>query len=76
MTTLELARAIADAVDLALRPSGPGPNRHQDSAKDPPTQAVLRVLHETDSWFCRLSEDEQGCTVETRYETQPGLPGF
>jgi hypothetical protein len=68
MTTLELARAIADAV-LWVAVTNP---RATDSTSDAPTQAVLRVLHETDSWFCRLTEDQAGCTVETPYE-QPEL---
>jgi hypothetical protein len=70
MTTLELARAIADAV-LACPVTMTGPYsslRWDDSTQDAPTQAVLRVLHDTDSWFCRLSEDHAGCTVQTPYE--------
>ena len=75
VTTLELARAIADAVSIALRPGGMRPNRHDDSTKDAPTQAVLRTLEAHQSWFCRLSEDERGITVETKYPRQTELFG-
>jgi hypothetical protein len=67
MTTLQLARAIADAAINALD------GLEYEDHKDPPTQAVLRVLHETDSWFCRLTEDERGLTVEEKYPTQVDL---
>lgn len=68
MTTLELARAIADAVWIASCPAGPGPSRDEDGTKDGPTQAVLHTLHEHDSWFCRISVRPDGTTQDTPYE--------
>lgn len=71
MTTLDLARAIADAVFIALHPSGMGPNRDERPEKDPPTQAVLTTLRETNHWFCRLTIGPRGETVETQMELWP-----
>ena len=55
MTTLQLARLIAVAA------------RACDTV-DGAAVSVLNVLHATSSWFCRVSEDDDGLTVETRYE--------
>jgi hypothetical protein len=67
MTTLELACAIADAVSIALRPAGNDRNRSENLTEDGPTQALLRVLHETGHAFCRLEDTPQG-TVEVQME--------
>ena len=53
MTTLQLARRIADGAVRAFRRDG----RRRRDMIDAPTQAVLQVLVETDSWFCRLPGD-------------------
>lgn len=63
LTTLQLARRIADAVYLDFGRV----TRSSTDTLDPPTQSVIRVLHDTGSWFCRLTETPQG-TVETAYE--------
>jgi hypothetical protein len=55
LTTLQLANAIAHAV-LRTAPYGD------------PAQAVLRTLRQHRAWFYRLTEDADGCTVETPYE--------
>jgi hypothetical protein len=52
-TTLELARALADAVLAAPR------RRHRDLTRDAPTQAIFRVLERAGVWFMRV-EDEAG----------------
>lgn len=46
MTTLQLARAIADAV-LKTKTR----RRSKDSTKDAATQAVIDTLHATETWF-------------------------
>lgn len=66
LTTLQLARRISDAV-LNAAFSSAGYMRDKDDTKDMAVQAVLRVLHETGSWFCRLEDTPKG-TVETPYE--------
>jgi hypothetical protein len=71
ITTLQLARKIADAVAVALLPAGMAPNRAAEDARDPPTQAVIRVLHETGSWFCRWSEGEEGEPLDLPFEPVP-----
>jgi len=68
MTTLELAEAIVQAVLGAAYDSGNGFMWEAD--RKPEREAVLEVLRENDSWFCRVSEDANGCTVETPYEQQ------
>ena len=67
MTTLELAEAIAMAVIA-----------HADEISDPEwrdgrtfkrcAEVVLDTLREHQSWFCRVSDPEDGVTVETPYE--------
>ncbi len=57
-TTLELAAAIATAVLANSK------TRHTDLSKDPPTQAVLRVLRRHRAWIYRVRETPQG-TVQT-----------
>lgn len=52
LTTLQLARRIATAVLAA------GPTRQRDSTNDRPTQAVLRVMRQTSTWFSRVVETE------------------
>jgi hypothetical protein len=54
MTTLELARAIADAVLATSH------KRRKDSTQDAPTQAVIATLHATGTWFMRQARDDQG----------------
>lgn len=54
LTTLQLAEAIGRAV-LKGAPFGE------------PAQAVLRTLRHHQSWFCRLTEDAEGVTVEVAY---------
>jgi hypothetical protein len=76
LTTLQVARLIADAVVIAYEGYSAGFDLGDERPdhEHPPTQAVLRVLHETNSWFCRLSEAESGETVEQPYEEiQPPL---
>lgn len=63
-TTLQLARLIADEV-IAAQAFG----QSSDDRFDPPTQAVLAVLHATRSWFCRWVELEDGTTDDS-----PRLP--
>jgi hypothetical protein len=53
LTTLQLARAIADAALDAHQWDG---QRRLHDALDPPTQAVLETLRETGHWFCQLDE--------------------
>ena len=60
LTTLELARLLSRAARLA-------------SSDDDGATAVLHTLHDTESWLCRLREDDDGLTVETPYEQQPSL---
>jgi len=57
ITTLDLARAIADAV---LRVDLKGRPRPRNSLMDRPTQAVFRVLEHAGCWFMRVSEDRDG----------------
>ena len=71
ITTLQLARRIADAVFLALHPAGLGPNRSDRDALDPPTQAVLRALRESGSWFCRWTDRDDGSTDDQPFEQVP-----
>ncbi len=54
MTTLELARAIADAVLATTH------RRNRNSVLDAPTQAVLSTLHANGSWFARATSDDFG----------------
>lgn len=63
LTTLQLARAIADAV---LRTSR---QRHRDSVLDAPTQAVLDTLYRTGTWFT-AEKDEEDDDVLTRRDMQ------
>jgi len=60
MTTLQLARAIADAVLATTH------RRRIDSTQDAPTQAVLATLRRTGTWFIREPTDDDGLA------TQPG----
>lgn len=62
LTTLQLARAIADAV---LRTSR---QRHRDSVIDAPTQAVLDTLYRTGTGFTAETQDEDD-DVLTRRDT-------
>jgi hypothetical protein len=62
MTTLELAHAIAQAV---LTTQG-DEYTVRDMTTDHPTQAVLRVLRETGSWFCAIDQNAQGVTTYQR----------
>ena len=55
MTALELARKLARAARSA---------NSDDAAAD----AVLNVMHDSASWFCRVTADADGCTVDTPYE--------
>jgi hypothetical protein len=57
LTTLQLARAIADAV---LRTD---PHRHRDSEADAPTQAVLHTLHRTGTCFMTDDKDAAGAGI-------------
>ncbi len=66
LTTLQLARRIADAVLSDYR----GMRGDQD-AEDWPTQAVLRVLHNEGSWFCRLRNDPVKGTIAEQMEMFP-----
>jgi hypothetical protein len=61
-TCLELATMIARAVlAVADRP------RRRDATADPGTQAVLRILRRTDTWFIRADRDRHGIWLaETR----------
>jgi hypothetical protein len=55
LTCLELATVIARAVlAVADRP------RRRDATRDPGTQAVLRTLHRTRTWFMRAESDGDG----------------
>ena len=55
MTTLELARLVAQAALRATQPRGPEP------CGDDPAVAVLKVLRESGHWFCRIgSQDADG----------------
>jgi hypothetical protein len=71
LTTLQVARRIADAVESALDGGDCGEpvERNANDALDPPTQAVLRVLHETGSWLCRWDDSAAPSLVEL-----PGVP--
>lgn len=66
LTTLQLARRIATAV-LATRDT----ERHFDSTRDAPTQAVLRTLRSTGTWFMAGDQDEHGITIA---KTERPLP--
>jgi len=57
-TTLELARAIADAVLRKRRAK-----RHRDSSRDAATHAVIATLHRHHSWFHRADHDEHGIAI-------------
>lgn len=73
LTTLDLAEKIARAVlkevdggEVVLLP-------HDEYFRDDPefggkatdlSFAVLRVLHETESWFCRAPRDENGIDLD------------
>jgi hypothetical protein len=57
-TTLELARAIADAV-LRKRFEP----RRRDSARDAATNAVIETLHKYGSWFHRSDFDADGVAI-------------
>ncbi len=65
MTTLELARSVANAVILC------GPQREPDSTKDRQTQAVLSTLRESGHWFCRLHDGGMQGTQEIQLEMFP-----
>jgi len=72
MTTLQLARAIADAVLATTQ------RRNKNSMMDAPTQAVLRTLEGNDAWFMRFSVDEDGIGIgetERRMEAVPTPKG-
>lgn len=99
LTTLQLARRIADAVLVAVQcdsypeqydawlkndkqgmgdlveiaaPLAESLARGVDH-EDKATQAVLRTLHETDSWFCRLSNETVfTATLRSELATLPG----
>lgn len=74
MTTLQLARRIADAVlESCWLNTRYEVIRSWPDTEDVPTQAVLRAMHDTDSWFCRLDDTPQG-TVQTPYEQLNLLP--
>jgi hypothetical protein len=68
MTTLELARAIADAVLRA------DPKRRRDSTRDPPTQAVIDTLHDTGSWFMDTgkADDDEEIPTDNGRRAAPG----
>ncbi len=64
LTTLQLARKIADAVCANNLSEFDDLPDHEH----PPTQAVLDTLRRTGSWFCRLTEDgDLKLTVSERY---------
>jgi hypothetical protein len=56
LTTLQIARRIADAV-LAVAPY---PLYRNTSEADVPTQAVLRTLRENGVWLHRVVQDADG----------------
>ena len=57
-TTLELARAIADAVlDTRWK------RRFRKDADDPATNAVIDTLHKYGSWFHQSDFDENGIAI-------------
>lgn len=60
LTTLQLARAIADAV---LRTSR---QRHRDSVLDAPTQAVLDTLYRTGTEFTAETQEEENDALTRR----------
>lgn len=62
LTTLQLAEAVASAVIAATRPDGNEPYGNA------PARAVLDTLHKYDVWFCRVTENDRGVTVETPCE--------
>lgn len=67
LTTLGLAAAVANAVlRVAHEP------RTVELWTDPPTQAVLRALHQRDAWFCASYDAEQG-TVDVPLPRVPSL---
>ena len=74
MTTLELAEKIAFAVMASVYDHGTG--FVWEGAKDH-APAVLKVLHENDSWFCRMDPAKAADwpeECEQRYElVQPDL---
>ena len=80
MTTRELAEQIARAVlsevdddQIALAPHDTYFNpAHQNEWGNSLDLAyvVLKTLEAHDSWFCRLTEDADGLTVETPYPRQ------
>ncbi len=59
LTSLELAELIARAVRDIDTPFSRHPGGNPIGA-----QAVLRVLHEHGVWFHRVTETEQGSTLE------------
>lgn len=68
LTTLELARKIAEAVMNVHQ--GPSWSTITDEHAD----AIFRVLRENDSWFCRMptGEDGEQALEDIRpYEQQP-----
>lgn len=61
LTTLQLAEKIAVAVLEAAYDSGKGfmwEHAHEHAS------AVLRTLHENESWFCRAPQDENGDGID------------
>ncbi len=66
LTTLQLARRIADAVCATTDWFDDVPDHEHQ-----PTQAVLRVLHEESSWFCRLRNDPVKGTIAEQMEMFP-----
>jgi len=57
-TTLDVARAIADAV-MRTRFE----RRHRDSSRDAATNAVIDTLHKHHTWFHRADHDEDGIAI-------------
>ena len=53
MTTLELARAVADAVLATTQ------RRNNNPMLDAPTQAVLRTLKANEAWFVRAADEPE-----------------
>lgn len=60
MTSLQLARAIAEAARNASNLAA--------------ARAVLDVLHANHVWFCRLYETTDGVHAELQMEGMPPLP--
>jgi hypothetical protein len=56
LTTLELARALAQAAHAEFPDA------------DAAAVAILETMRKTDSWFCYRYENQQGLSVDIRYE--------